>query len=231
MKKTLWIVFVTGLAASAAQADFVKGSQTATIFGGFGGSSERYDFRGPDEKPITGAGGAWGAQYLYYLDAAPAIALGADLNASYNGNLRTDRLIANADATARLKSTIEMIIARLAFPRGAVRPYLFVAVGAHQSSLLVSARPLAGTTWSNGGTDSRVLIDEHEISLAIGYGIGLDLFFTESLFFGTELRGTRLAGTRPDITPSGQALGFALRDRRGASQGNVFLRLGWKFGA
>jgi opacity protein-like surface antigen len=231
MKKTFWIVTAVSFAAATAHADFVKGSQTMAIFGGLGGSSDNYDFRGPDNEPITGGGAAWGAQYLYYLTSSPAIAIGGDLNVSYNGNLRTDDLIANADATTRLKSTTELIMARLAYPRGRARPYIFTGLGAHESSLFVSAQPVPGTTWLDGSSGSRMIIDEHETSLAIAYGIGIDFFLTESLFFGTELRGTGLAGTKPDITPSGQALGFSLKDRTGASEGNIFFRLGWKFGA
>ena len=229
MKNIFRILFLTLCGAHFAHADFARGSQTIAILGGAGGSSEQYDFRGPEDRPITGSGAAWGAQYLYYL--SPSIAIGADLNVSYNGSRRDDDQIADIDTTARSKAVTEMIIARLAYPRGRVRPYLFAGLGAHQSSFFLSGKPFPGTTWSNGGTDSRMLIDEHDTSLALAGGIGLDVFLTESLFLGTELRSTTLGGTKPDISPAGQALGLTLKHRHGASEGNIFFKLGWKFGA
>ncbi len=231
MRKIVSMMMLISLAVATARAELSKGSQAVALFGGVGGSSDRYDFNGPEDKPVTGGGGAWGAQYVYYLKASPAIALGADLSKSSNGSLRTDELIANSDATARLKSTICMILARLSFPRGTWRPYIFAGVGIHDSSLLLSAKPHPGTTWVNGGTDSLVLIDDHKTSAALGYGVGLDLFFSERVFLGIEARETLLAGLRADTTANADALGLSLRHRHSVHQGNILFRLGWKFGA
>jgi opacity protein-like surface antigen len=230
MKKAFFVFVALISTIATAHADFVKGSQTLALFGGAGGSSDRYDFRGPDDRPVSGGGGAWGAQYLYYVTAFPAIAFGADLNRSYNGNFHSDHLIGNTNTTARLKSTIGMLIARLSFPRGRWRPYLFGGVGVHHSSLFLSGQPAPGDSWPDGGADSRVLIDRHQTSVAVGYGVGLDAFVSETIFVGVELRGTVLGGLKPEETAAARSAGLSLRHDTIPSQGNIFFRLGYKFG-
>jgi opacity protein-like surface antigen len=212
-----------------AQAEFTRGAQTVALFGGVGGSSSRYDFEPGKRERVTGGGGAYGAQYLYYLAGSPAIAIGPDFAMSSNGDRDSDELLTGYDTTARLKSTVGLIVARIAFPRGSVRPYLFGGLGAHHSTQRLSARPRGTQTWPGGGTESRMLVDESATSVAVGYGIGLDIFPTESFFIGAELRGTWLAGLDTDDTAASRAAGVTVDEEEGISQGNLFLRVGLKF--
>ena len=49
-------LFITGifisLVGAAAHADFAKGSQTAAVFGGFGGSNSDYSYQPGTDRPI-----------------------------------------------------------------------------------------------------------------------------------------------------------------------------------
>ncbi len=228
--KRLWLTAVAlTLGQTIGHADFVRGSQTLAIFGGEGGSSTRYDYDPGTDRPVTGGGGAFGAQYLYYLKGSPAIAFGADLTSSANGNRRSDDLLAGEETTARLKSLVGLFIARLAFPRGPIRPYIFTGIGGHDSTQQLSAQPQAGNTWPGGGTESRVLVDEHKTSAAIGYGIGMDIFPTESFFLGLELRAVWLGGMDTDDTAALREAGFTEHSKDGITQGNIFVRAGVKF--
>lgn len=228
MKLFKLLIFLALLAGSA-QAEFTAGSQTISVFGGFGGSNTNFDFQPGNKEPVTGYGGAFGGQYFYYLRGTPAIALGIDVASSLNGNGRRDDLLTGLNSTERLKSVVELIMARLSYPRGKIRPYIFSGVGVHDSVLQLSAQPQAGVTWLGGGTESRMLIDERETSAALGYGIGLDIFATESLFFGLELRGVWLVGLNTDTTPAITAAGYFRDNKEDVEQGNIFFRAGVKF--
>lgn len=224
------LMFMTIVTATAcAHADLTRGSQTLAIFGGGGGSSSEYDYQPGHERPVTGGGGAFGGQYLYYVAGSPAIGIGADLSSSLNGDSNRHSLLTGYDTTARLKSVIGMVVARLAFPRGTWRPYIFGGIGVHDSTQQLSAAPQAGVTWTGGGTDRRIMVDEHTTSAAIGYGVGMDIYPTDRFFIGAELRGTWLAGMDTDDTAALRAQGIRVDEKSGISQGNVFLRLGVKF--
>jgi hypothetical protein len=229
MKKLGLSIFVIAVAASGARADLSRGSQTAAIFGGAGGSSSNYDYEPGHQRPVTGGGGAFGGQYLYYVAGRPAIAIGADLASSLNGNSDRHTLLSGYDTTARTKSLVGLVVARLSFPHGIFRPYIFGGVGAHDSKQQLSARPQSGVTWPGGGTDERMVVDDHATSAAIGYGLGMDIYPTESFFLGLELRSTWLAGLSTDDTPALRAAGFTDDNENSIDQGNIFVRAGVKF--
>jgi len=214
---------------SLSWADFARGSQSIAVFGGLGGSSSQYDYQPGDQRPVTGGGGAFGGQYFYYITSTPALAIGADLASSLNGNRHSGDLLSGYDSTVRLKSLVGLIVARLAYPRGIGRPYIFAGIGAHDSTQQLSASPHTGNTWPGGGTESRMLIDEHKTSAAVGYGIGLDVFPADSLFFGIELRAAWLGGLNNDDNVALRSAGFHIDDKQGLTQGNLYLRAGVKF--
>ena len=136
LKKLAFAVFafLLPLISCPARADYVRGSQSMVIFGGQGGSASQYDYHPGNQKTITGGGGAFGAQYLYYVAGTPALAVGADITSSLNGNGHSDHLLDGIDTTSRIKSLVGLVMARLAYPRGPYRPYIFAGVGAHDSS-------------------------------------------------------------------------------------------------
>jgi opacity protein-like surface antigen len=221
----LWVLS----AGSIARAELQPGNHTLALFGGVGTSNSEYDYFPGDEQPVSGGGAAFGGQYLYTISAHPAWSLGVDLNSSLNGDRKNDDLLTGYDSTARLKSFVAMLVARLSFPRGTYRPYLFGGIGAHRSSQRLSARPETGNTWPGGGSEDRMLIDERETSFALGYGIGLDVFITENVFFGPEMRGTWLAGLNTDDTAALRAANIHVDDETDIGQVNFFFRAGLKF--
>ena len=231
MKRFLLTLGLAIGSCSWVHADLVRGSQMVAIYGGVGGSSTPYDFEPGRRRSVTGGGGALGGQYVYTLTNHPCLAVGADVASSLNGDARSERMLLGYDTTARLKALTGLVIARLSFPRGTVRPYLFAGLGAHHSTQELSAQPLLGQTWPDGGTESRILIDEHRTSAAIGYGIGLDIFPKEAFFIGVEARGTWLAGLHTKDTAALRAAGFTADEDReqDIELGNIFLRFGVKF--
>ena len=228
MKKIFCAVVLIGL-AGAARADLTPGSNTLAIFGGFGGSGAKYDYQPGSEEAVTGPGGAFGAQFLRYVKGGPAIAIGADITASPNGDSNSDDLLTGIDTTARTKTIIGLVIARLSYPKGTFRPYLFGGIGGHHCSQKLIGTPRGGTTWSGGGSETRTLVDESKSSLALGGGIGLDLFLTESFFMGVELRGVWLGGMNTDDTAALESSGFNAHNSNDIGQGNILLRTGLKF--
>jgi opacity protein-like surface antigen len=229
MKRLFLAAAAVTLLGSLSLADFTRGSQTVAVFGGLGGSSSEYDYQPGNQRPVTGGGGAFGGQYLYYLNDSPALALGADISSSLNSNRRSGDLLSGNESTARTKSLVGMIIEKLAFPRGTWRPYIFAGVGVHNSTQQLSASPQPGNTWPGSGTESRMLVDQNKTSAALGYGIGTDIFPSDSFFFGLELRGTWLAGLDTDDNAALRAAGFNAHDAQNVTQGNLFLRAGVKF--
>jgi len=225
-----WVLAVSTVVAfsGSAHAEFTKGSQTIAVIGGFSGSGSTYDYEPGHSQPVTGGGGAFGAQYMYYLKDSPAIAIGADILSSPNGDRSDDDLLAGYDTTQRLKSVAGLVVARLSFPRGFFRPFIFGGMGAHSSSQKLMARPRSGS-WPGGGNEVRALIDEDATSFALGAGVGFDLFFTESLFLGSEIRGTWLAGLNTEDNAALRSAGFTSDSDDGITQGNILLRLGLKF--
>jgi hypothetical protein len=231
MKRPCMMMALIAALGAVAHADFTPGSQTAAIFGGFGGSNTQYSYQPGTDRPVSGGGAAFGAQYLYYVRNSPAIAVGFDLASSMNGTRTDDDLLAGGyDTDARVKSTIGLFIAKLAYPRGLFRPYLFGGLGFHSSSQLLTATPHAGVTWPNAPANgTRVLVDEHTGGLSLGLGIGFDLFLTETLFAGMELRGSWLQGLDTDDNAAVRNAGYTARDTNGVTQGNIFFRTGVKF--
>jgi opacity protein-like surface antigen len=226
-----WVTIPAAVLAfiSSSHADLVRGSQTVFVNGGFGYSSSQYDFNPGEHRDVTGSGPAFGSQYMYYLSSIPALAIGADLTYAYNGKRRSDDLLAGYETTSRLKSLVGLVVAKLAFPRGELRPYVFAGLGAHHSSQQVSAQPQGLSQWAGGGNESRILIDKQKTSAAIAYGIGLDLFPADSFFIGTELRGVWLAGLDTNDNAALRAAGFVADEKQPITQAYVLMHLGWKF--
>ena len=229
MKRLISAIMALLFIGSASWADFVRGSQTIAAYGGFGGSSTQYDFKPGDQRTVTGAGAAFGAQYLYYVKSSPAVAIGADLTQALNGNRQSDATLTGYDTTAHLRSLVGLVMARLAYPRGEVRPYIFFGAGMHHSHQELSARPLSGNSWPGGGAESRTLIDERQTSAAIGYGVGLELFPPDAFFIGTEVRAVKLLGMNTDDNTALRAAGFAADETTTLTQGYVLMHVGWKF--
>jgi len=229
MKRYFTPLLAILLLGTSARADFTKGDKTLALYGGFYGSGSEYDYNPGNKEPVSGSGPAFGGQFLYYIKTFPSIAVGADLISGLNGGRRDSDLLSGYETTARVKSLVGLLITRLAYPRGEIRPYIFAGAGMHHSTQQLSALPLSGNAWADGGTDSRMVVDEHKTSAALAYGIGLDLFPAESFFIGTELRSVWLAGLNTGDNATLRAEGFTADEKRNVSQGYVMMHLGWMF--
>jgi len=143
--------------------------------------------------------------------------------------MRQDDLLTGVDTTARLKSFVGLVIARLAYPRGMYRPYIFAGLGGHHSSQQLSGKPLAGLTWLGGGNESRMLVDARRTSAALGYGHRIGYFpHREHLLRGGTARCLAdRAGT--DDTVALRAAGFTAHSQDDTTQGNILFRIGTKF--
>lgn len=211
-------------------ADINAGDSFLVLQGGAGSTDSDFDLNGPEKRPVTAVGGAYGAQFVHFIKASPAIAVGVDGMGSLNSTYKADDLIGGFNSEHRMKSAVFMAIAKLAYPKGMYRPYIFGGMGGHSSSLFLSAQPRSGSTWSGGGTDNRVLVDEHKGGFAFGYGIGMDLHVNDNVFLGFELRGTFLGGLRRRRTDVATASGIVIDNERAVTQHNLLMRLGYRFG-
>ncbi len=230
MKKVLvTILMVT--ASITVRAETGKGSLMLAAFGGLGFSSSKFDLGiTGGEEPVAKGGGTSGGQLVYFFRDRPAMGIGIDGSFTHLSDRDTIDLVRGASATSHLSSTIILAIAKLAYPTGHVRPYVFGGIGTHRTSAFVSAQPFAPFTWNDTPTtERRVLLDETKTSLAVGYGLGLDVFFTDEVFAGMEYRGTFLAHKNFDETTEAQSDGLEFKDHSLNVQA-FLLRVGVKFG-
>lgn len=220
------ILLVTGVA----RADLHKGSQMLSLFGGVGFSSSKFEYgvTGGEEE-VGDGGGAFGAQWVYTLRESPAVGIGLDASVTELSDRRTLTLVRGTDATTTLRTSALLAIMRLSYPTGRLRPYIFGGLGIHRTKAFISAKPYSTFTWSDTATsEDRVLLDETKTSLAIGYGVGLDLYLTERVFFGAEYRGIALAHRNFDQTPSATSAGLDLH-KDSLNVQAILLRLGLQF--
>jgi opacity protein-like surface antigen len=230
MKKLLLVVSLT-IASMPVGAETGKGSLQLAAFGGLGFSGSKYDLgvTGGDQ-PVARGGGTSGGQMVYFFRGQPVLGIGID--GSYTNLLDRDTtdLVRSANASSHLSSTVILAIAKLAYPTGHVRPYIFGGLGTHRTTAFVSAQPFAPFTWSDTGTsENRVLLDETKTSLAVGYGLGLDVFFTDEVFVGMEYRGAILAHNHFDTTASARSAGLNF-ENGGLDVQALLFRAGVKFG-
>ena len=231
MKKFLLALSLI-IISNPVRAETGKGSFQVAAFGGLGFSSSKYDLGVTGgEEPVAKGGGAAGGQAIYFFRSQPALGIGIDGSYTHLNNRDTTDLVRGANATTHLNSTVIMVIGKLAYPTGHVRPYVFGGLGTHRTTAFVSAQPFAPFTWTDTGTsESRVLLDETKTSLAVGYGLGLDVFFTDEFFTGLEYRGTFLAHKDFDETAGARSDGLSFKDGSLNAQA-LLLKIGVKFGS
>ncbi len=230
MRKFFWAVVLAFVSVSA-RAETGKGSNMLAIFGGGGYTTSKFDLgnTGGRERVADG-GGTWGGQWIYFFKDHPVVGLGIDGSHTRLDDHETLDLVFGANSTSHMRSTVIMAVAKLAYPTGHVRPYIFGGLGGHRSSVYLAAQPYGGAAWSDTHTtERRVLLDESKSSLAVGYGFGFDVFFTDEVFLGLEYRGTFLGHDRFDETPAAESAGLRF-ERSGLNTQALLLRAGVKFG-
>ncbi len=216
-------------------ADYLPGSQTLNVQFGGGGSDNEFEWSDirPDGRDVeaTDGGGALGGQYIYYVTAQPAIGLGIDISHNFLGDHSERGIFPNLDSNSHFRPTTFLAMAKLAYPKGALRPYVFAGVGVHNTHFLLELTP-NGATWSDTGTaETRKIMDGSASAAAVAYGVGADWFpaARDHFFLGLELRGNYLASADYGVTAQGRAAGFT-NANGDLSYSNLFLRAGLKFG-
>jgi opacity protein-like surface antigen len=230
--KKILLVFSFAFISGSLRAETGKGSNMLAIFGGGGYSTTDLDLGASGGRQlIANGGGTWGGQWIYFFRNNPALGIGIDGSSTRLDDRDTLDLVIGKDATSHLHSTIIMAVVKLAYPTGHVRPYIFGGLGGHRSSVYLAAQPYSSNTWADTGTtERRVLVDETKSSLALGYGVGFDVFFTDEVFVGVEYRGTFLGHDDFDETPGAQSAGLRL-EKSGLDVQALLLRAGFKFGS
>jgi len=232
MKKLILVLSAMTLLSSGAWADLQKGSQTLSVFLGGSGSNSTLDLSGSQQgnEPIGDGGGAVGASYLYYVKSEPLIGVGLDFNASRLSEDHSRNLIFGNDSNTYANSDILMLIGRLAFPSGKLRPYIQGGVGFDTTLIHMTSQPQVGHTWADTGTiETRTLFDDRSTTVAAGWAIGMDWYLTERFLLGLEYRNSYFRA-KQSPTAAGTALG--LYDvNEGWDISNLFLRIGWTWGA
>lgn len=237
MKTLTWSAVVLLSMTSLSFGELSAGSQTLTLVagGGFSGSEFDHDISGNSNKheKIASPGGAFGAQYVYYLRSAPAVGLGLDiLNSSLQEHF-ADSLSTQYNFRTRFQPTTVLAVAKLAFGQGRIHPYLFGGIGFHRTSFYWDFQPKGSTTWFDTNTqDNRRIVEGTATGFAGAGGIGVDIFLTPSVFLGAEGRGTYLGTATYPLTAQARALGFSGSDPRGDFVSfNLLACIGVKFGA
>lgn len=216
--------------STLAFADLQKGSHLLSLYGGAGFTSSQFEYGVTGgEEPVADGGGSWGAQWVYVVKDTPSIGLGLDASISDLSEHRTLDLVRGSDSTSSMRSAVLLAIARLTFPTGRARPYIFAGIGAHRTRASISAKPYGTNTWSDTSTtESRVLLDETKSSLALGFGVGIDFYVTQRLFLGTEFRAVALGHRRYDQTAQAASVGLDLQ-KNGLDTQALLFRLGLQF--
>ena len=232
MKKTLIVFTLLILGVAGARADLQKGSQSASVFFGGAGSNSELDLGGSGKgnDMIGHGGGALGASYLYYVRNEPLVGVGLDFNASKLDTDHSRDLFPGNDSNTYAHSAIVMAIARLAYPRGKLRPYIQGGLGFDSTYIHMDSQPQSGRTWSDTGTtENRTLFDDRSTTLALGWAVGMEAYLTEHFFLGLEYRNTYF-GAQQSPTAAGRAQG--LHDINDGWQiSDILFRLGWTWGA
>ncbi len=231
VRKFLMVIVVVMTSVSV-RAETGKGSSMLAVFGGAGFSSTQFDLgdTGGQER-ISDGGGTWGAQWVYFFRDHPVLGVGIDGSSNRLDDHHTLDLVRGTDATSHQHSSIIMAIFKLAYPTGHIRPYFFGGLGGHRSTVFLSAQPYSSNTWADTGTtEPRILVDETKSSLALGYGLGFDIFFTDEVFLGLEYRGTFLGHKDFDETAQARSVGLRF-EKSGLDVQALLLRAGVKFGS
>ena len=236
MKTPAWSLYLLLSMAAVSYGELAAGSQTLSIMagGGFSGSEFDKDVSGNTNhhEKIANPGGAFGAQYLYYVRSGPALGVGLDILRSSLREHLADSLSTQYDFRTRFQPTAVLAIAKLAFGQGRIHPYLFGGIGFHRTTFYWDFQPKNGTTWFDTQTaDNRRIVEGTGTGFAGAGGAGMDIFLTPSIFIGAEARGTYLGTATYPITAEGRALGFSGSDPRGDFVVfNLLGRVGVKFG-
>jgi len=217
--------------ASSSCADYTKGTAMFQIYGGGAALSGRYHQPGVnnDEQDYADGGSMIGGQFLYFISDSPCIALGFDVSHADFDSHDSNELLANRFTQSSAKNTTGLVIARLAYPKGRIRPYIQGGLGAQATSLTLDGTPINLTTWSDTGTsETRRLLDSSHIGPALEGAVGLHVYITQRFFIGAEYKVMALFGK--DFSPTANGVHEGLLSSNGnVGESSIGLMLGLGF--
>ena len=153
-------------------------------------------------------GPAYGLQYLYL--SSPRVGWGLEFH--YYGRDAADapNLLPSSDARVFGETALLLAVMKYSLTdRRAVRPYVLLGAGGHQTTTTIDARPLPGYSWSDTRTaETRRLVDASAAGLAASLRLGIDFGFVDPTVFSVEAGWTGLTSARYGATPQGTALGI-----------------------
>jgi opacity protein-like surface antigen len=197
--------------AAPAHADYSQGMTMFQIYGGGSVLSGRYHQPGVsnDEQDYADGGSVIGGEFLYYISDSPCIALGFDVSHTDFDSHDSFLLLPNRFTQSTAKNTTGLVIARVVYPRGRVRPYIQGGLGAQSTSLTLDGTPINSTTWSDTPTtETRQLLDSSHVGPALEGAIGLHVYITKRLFVGAEYKVMELFEQDFSPTAAGQTEGL-----------------------
>jgi len=219
------------MAVNSAQADYTQGMTMFQIYGGGAVLSGRYHQPGvsKDEQDYADGGGVIGGQFLYYISDNPCIALGFDVSHADFDSHNSYLLLPNRYTQSSAKNTTGLIIARVAYPKGRVRPYIQGGLGAQSTSLSLDGTPINASTWTDTPTtETRRLLDSSHIGPALEGAIGLHVYLTPRFFVGAEYKVMELIGK--DFSPTAAGATEGVVTTHGiVSESSIGLMLGLGF--
>ena len=219
------------MAAAPAGADYSKGMAMFQIYGGGAALGGRYHQPGvnKDEQDYADGGSVIGGQFLYFISDSPCLALGFDVSHTDFDSHDSYQLLTNRFTRSSAKNTTGLLIARLAYPKGRIRPYIQGGLGAHGTSLTLDGTPINSKTWyDTPTTETRRLLDSGHMGPAFEGAIGLHVYLTERLFIGAEYKVMDLLGKDFSPTAAGQLEGV-LKANGNVSESSIGFMLGFGF--
>jgi len=219
------------LTTAPVRADYTKGMAMFQIYGGGAVLGGRYNQPGvnKDEQDYADGGSVIGGQFLYYISDSPCVALGFDVSHADFDSHGSYHLLTDRYTSSSAKSTAGLLIARLAYPKGRIRPYVQGGLGAQSTSLTLDGTPINSMTWKDTPTtETRQLLDSSQVGPVFEEAIGLHVYLTKRFFIGAEYKVMELIGKDFSPTAAGQSEGL-LKTSGSVSESSIGLMLGLGF--
>lgn len=155
---------------------------------------------------------------------------GFEARYAHRGGTDSPGLLPAADSSVSGDALILMPVVKLAVRgEGTARPFILLGAGAHRTSTVVDAAPLAGFVWSDTSTsEARRLVDDSSWGAAASARVGVDFELGDPSFFSIETGWTGLFGADYAPTRAGADLGVSPASRTIHAL-TLAGRWGWRF--
>jgi len=160
---------------------------SVTLLGGGTFPMSKIEIEGGGKDDIGKSGVAAGIQLM--VPVHERISVGFDFLNHNFGEKTSDVLLPPTRATYQLDSRTFLAAGRLDFPHEKIRPFIFLGLGFHSSSMEADLEPTAGLAWSDTGTtEKRRIIDDSGTAFASALALGADFSVSSAAYIGFEAR-------------------------------------------